>query len=517
MMTINRLAFSVMLAALGARAADPPAPGRAWHVFQHEHVLGTSLELKISAPTAAEAARAEAAALAELDRLAKILSAYDPASEFSRWLETWQKPVPVSPALFEVLGLFDDWRTRSGGALDASAAVACDLWKRAAAWQRLPSEDELGAAVAAAREPHWRLDPALHTATRLSRAPLILNSFVKSYLASRACDAVLASGRIEAAVVNIGGDLVVRGDWTEPVQIVNPRAAEENSEPVARLRVRNRAVATSGTYRRGVQIGGQWFSHIVDPRTARPVDHILSATVVAPEATDAGALATAFCVLAPEASLRLAASLRNVECLLLTKDGRRLTSAGWVQLEGPRVQLASAGPVTGLGPAPSATPPNAGTWDGDFELIVTLEIARQDGRRTARPYLAVWIENQEKVPVRTLALWFNSQRWLPDLRSWQRGDQRRALADGTQIVRSVSGATRAPGRYTLKWDGKDDRGQPVKAGRYTVLIEAVREHGTYQIIRQDMEFAGAPQQAQLKGNVEVNSASLDYRRKDGPP
>jgi hypothetical protein len=52
----------------------------------------------------------------------------------------------------------------------------------------------------------------------------------------------------------------------------------------------------------------------------------------------------------------------------------------------------------------------------------------------------------------------------------------------------------------------------VKAGKYTVCIEAAREHGTYQIIHQEMDFSGTPQQVKLPGNTELSSASLDYRK-----
>ncbi|HMZ23119.1 MAG TPA: DUF2271 domain-containing protein, partial [Blastocatellia bacterium] len=64
-----------------------------------------------------------------------------------------------------------------------------------------------------------------------------------------------------------------------------------------------------------------------------------------------------------------------------------------------------------------------------------------------------------------------------------------------------------------KWDGKDDKGKLVKPGKYTVLIEAAREHGTYQLIRQEMDFSGVPKQINLPGNVEITSASLDYHKR----
>ena len=52
----------------------------------------------------------------------------------------------------------------------------------------------------------------------------------------------------------------------------------------------------------------------------------------------------------------------------------------------------------------------------------------------------------------------------------------------------------------------------MKPGRYTVNIEAAREHGTYQIIRQEVELDGKPKQFQMSGNQELSSATIDYRR-----
>src|ERR1700761_5928720 len=68
--------------------------------FHHEHVLGTSLEIKVRSVSFAQAQRAEAAALAEIDRQDRILSAWRADSEFSRWNATRFEVVAVSPELF---------------------------------------------------------------------------------------------------------------------------------------------------------------------------------------------------------------------------------------------------------------------------------------------------------------------------------------------------------------------------------------------------------------------------------
>lgn len=499
----TKLLFTFLL--IFALTSVASAPLTRTHVFYHENILGTSMAIKVLASSASEAAKAEAAVLAEIKRETKLLSTYDPQSEVSKWLKTAHQPTPISPELFSVLQLFDQWRTRTNGALDASAEVVSRLWKTTAKENRAPTATEISSALATVQQPHWQLDAAQQRATHLSDAPLILNSFVKSYIINRATEAARNAARVQAVVVNIGGDLVVSGDLTEAVDIADPLSDAENSDAIARLLVRNQAVATSGNYRRGVQIGNRWYSHIVDPRTGQPVDHTISATVVAPHAPDAGALATAFSVLTPQESLALAATLPNVECLLLTKDGQRFTSAGWSALAAPVTVPAV------ISAAPAA--PTVQAWDASFELAISFELANINSGGYRRPYVAVWIEDGSRFPVRTLALWYQKPRWLPDLRAWSRADRMRSMAEGTDLTRSVSSATRAAGKYTLRWDGKDNQGKLVKPGKYTVYIEAAREHGTYQLMRQEMDFRGNPQQVNLAGNAEIAAATLNYRKK----
>ena len=498
------LATVAMAAAAGALFVHPRATP--YH-FRYENVLGTSMDMTVVAGSAASANAAAAVVLDRIDRDAKVLSGYDPASEFSAWFRTRGEAVPVSPALFDVLALFDGWRERTGGALDASAEAVSRVWKQAASLKRLPSDDDLASAVAQVRQPHWRLDAAARTATHLDGTPLMLNSFTKSYIIDRAVRAALEGGSARAVVVNIGGDLVARGTWTEPVAVTDPFANADNAAPLTRLAVRNRAVATSGSYRRGFDIGGRHYSHIVDPRTGRPVSQVVSATVVADRAADAGALATAFNVLAPEDSERLAMSVPGAEFLLVLADGSRIQSGGWRALaEDAQPGLRVPSPVARVLAAAQT----------GFELAVTVEIAQiQGGGRVERPYLAIWIEDKDKVPVRTLTVLYrpNEARFLADLRAWYRADRLRAMADGTEIIGSVSSATRSPGRYTFTWDMNDQQGKPVKPGLYTVCIEAAREHGTYQLMRQAMDFTGAPKQATVPINgIEITAASLDYHK-----
>jgi thiamine biosynthesis lipoprotein len=499
------LLVALVLMAVGTA---PVWPGPTMFAKSYEGVMGTSLDLKIVATSAGAAARAEAAVLAEIDRESRILSGYDSTSEFRRWTTTIDTPVAVSPELFDVLQRFDAWRTRTAGALDASAETVSLVWKAAEAAGRMPSTDDLTAAVNAGHHAHWRLNMADHTATHLDAAPLVLNSFTKSYIVDRAAARGLAVPGVRGLVVNAGGDLVTRGDWSETVDVTDPKATADNARPLVSLSVRDRAVASSGNYRRGFDIQGVHYSHIVDPRTGQPVHDVIGVTVVAPAGADAGALATAFCVLTPDESEALAATVPGAEFLIVLADGRRIESAGWMPLtESVRTPPSLPAAVATLHAAEQtgAKP--------EYELTVALEVAQQ-AFRAQRPYIAVWIEDKDHAPIRTLAVWYSERqsRYLPELRAWYRSERQRSMTDATDLLRSVSSATRGPGQYSLVWDGKDNAGKPVKAGAYTVFIEAAREHGTYQIMRQDLDIPGAPRKIDLPGNAEISAATLDYHR-----
>jgi FAD:protein FMN transferase len=522
--------FSPVLACFPFAVAATHATGHAqigggeaagsW-VFQHEHVLGTSLEIRVRASSFPVARHAEQAALVEIDRQDRILSAWRDDSEFSRWAATRFQPVRVSPELFEVLASFDFWRSETGGALDPSAESAARLWRRTAREGRTPTRREIAETLEAMQQPHWQLDEVRRTATRCSDIPLALASFAKSYISASAAEAARRAGA-SGVMLNVGGDVVVRGALEQAVAIADPRAASENDAPVANVLVRNRAVATSGSYRRGLDFQrtrpdmaaslspGRMpqFSHIFDPRTARPTGHVLSSTVIAEDATTAGALATAFSVLSVEESRELAARIPSVEYLLLTREGDTITSPGWSEYAMAPASDARVHPAAFRAPHV----PAAGSWNTAYALNIGLELPRIEDARYRRPYVAIWIEDADHFPIRTLALWFAKPRWLPELKQWYRDDQIRNLAEGTDISRTISSATRPPGHYVLKWDGKDNAGKLVNAGKYTVVVEAAREHGGYQIERQQMDFNGQPQQAALAAGKEIGTVSLDYGR-----
>jgi thiamine biosynthesis lipoprotein len=486
----------------------------AW-TFHHENILGSSMQLTLRAATHSASELAEAAVLSSIDRRNLLLSAWRSDSELTRWLSTRNRPIAVPPELLDVLALFDLWRERTAGALNPAAEAAARLWQSALAVGRQPIASELAQAIAEVQQTHWRLDPANRTATHLTPTPITLASFTKSYIADRAANAALSAGAT-GVMLNIGGDIVVRGDLAQTVAIANPLADSENDAPIDRVLLRDRAIATSGSYRRGISLASDArqpeFSHIFDPRTAQPTGHIVSSSVIAKDAATAGALATAFSVLTPDESRSLAQSTPGIDYLLFTRDRERIASDGWQSYQAPTPRPTYR-PAAYTEPRPPQAAKPGASWNPNFDLVINLEIAPAgDSYRYRRPYVAVWVEDENHFPVRTIALWYGKYRWLSDLRYWYRDDQVRTRAEGGDITNTVSAATRPPGRYTLKWDGTDNHGKPVKAGKYTIMVEASREHGGYDIFHQEMDFNGQPAQHTFPAGNELGAVTLDYRK-----
>ncbi len=499
-------AFAAAHAAVPAGETTAVAPAAGTWGFHHENVLGTSFDMAVAASCQATARRAEKVALAEFDRRSAILSAWDANSEFSRWQRTRGRAVRVSPELMDVLARFDGWRASTGGVLNASSATAAKLWSNAALHGHPPTEAQLAGAVEAMQQPHWKLDRAAGTATRLSDAPLVLASFTKSLITSSAADAALHAGAT-GVMLNVGGDIITRGSLTQRVDIADPNAAAENDPAMDTVVLRDRAIATSGSYRRGFEVAGEHHSHLIDPRTATPADQVLSSTVIAADAATAGALATALSILSPRESQALVQQHPGAEYLLVARDGQRIASDGWAAYQEPRLQPAAYAVHAGAG-----VPTSNANWNQSMELAIKLDLPRMDNPRYRRPYVAVWVEDQDKYPVRTVALWFKNPRWLNELKTWYRDDQVRNLSEGSDISATVSSATRAPGSYQLKWDGKDNAGKLVKAGKYTVVVEAAREHGGHSIDRQEFDFNGTAQAKVLPASEELGAVQLDYRK-----
>ncbi len=182
----NRTYFSglaVLAAASLASAADAKL-----YSFHETGVLGTSLDLVVNANSPEDAEKVRVAVMAEIDRLKKILTTYDATGDAAK-LNAALDPVQVAPELLDVLDLYDQWRTKTGGAYTAQVGDLKKLWTDAEKTGTPPTDAQLAAAVEALKQPLWSIDRAAGTAKRLADRQINLDSLGKGYIVSKAVEA----------------------------------------------------------------------------------------------------------------------------------------------------------------------------------------------------------------------------------------------------------------------------------------------------------------------------------------
>jgi thiamine biosynthesis lipoprotein len=162
---------------------------------------------------------------------------------------------------------------------------------------------------------------------------LDLHAFAKGWVIDRAAECALAVEGVTQVVVNLGDDLVHRGSGELIARVEDPRQPFDNAPPMVLVRVVDAGMATSSPSRRPLRIGGTSYHHVLDPRTGRPADHILSASVVGPDAATADALATIAGVLPVRDGLAFADGEPGVACHLLDSDGVMWRNDRWVAAE----------------------------------------------------------------------------------------------------------------------------------------------------------------------------------------
>lgn len=478
-------------------------------LFSHEQVLGTTLELTVTCADQHTAKQAEQRALEEIDRLAAIFSSYQTDSQFSRFTAlAADQSMVVSPELLRLLKRCEEWTRVSNGAFNPAVEVISRRWQQAAVEGVEPTMPELQQLVSVASQRHWRVQAEQGRLIRRTEQPLTLNAIAKGTVVDSVVLALQSEfPQIEGLVVNIGGDLRVAGVGHCAVTVPAPQRDALNAPPLAVLQLSNQAIATSGMSERSWSVAGRAVSHIMDPRTALPCVQVPSASVVAADAETADVLATICSVLEPAESVRLIESIPGASCCLVTAGGAVLCSAGW-PVQQPAAAVADE----------KSTKAEASAEPTPFDLQIEFEIAKSaGGGRYRRPYVAVWVEDADGFPVKTLSLFLMADnpgpRWHRDLRRWYSSDQVRQLVDDAKLIGTISKPTRNPGVYKVAWDGRDDKGDLLQPGKYTLYIEAAREHGTYQLMKHPFELGGANFTEQLKGNTEISAASIKYSGK----
>jgi len=507
-------AIAVTAAAEAAIAMPAPVQAQA-HRFHYEPVLGTTLDIVAMAPDEGTALLAMNAARVEIARLEKILSTWRPDSELARLPKDAR--IAVSEDLFAVLEACEKWRIATHDAFDARLGALVSLWREAGEQGVLPARERLVSRAHELAAAKMTLDVAAREIMVPQAIELSVDGLAKGYI----IDAALAAAQraaplLQGMMLNIGGDLRCWGASPQGacwhVGVSDPEKLADNARPAMIVALQDRAVATSGKGLRDHVIRDQAYSHILSPQSGAPLTQVVSATVVARKAADADALATAFSVLAPSQSLALAESLDDVEAMIVTADGRQHASLGWPALveqseTAPGLLQRTASFMGEL--LVSSAQAASDVWPAGFELKVDFEIPQIESSNYKKPYLAIWVTDENKKLVRHVALLGNEQKWIDSNYVWWRRFGRKS----PNVVETMTRPTLAPGQHSVVWDGRDDKGNPVTQGRYMIHIEATREHGGHSYRSIAFDVGEKPAEAADAGADELGATKISFGRR----
>ena len=287
------------------------------HRFSHQ-AMATIFEIFIIHTDAKYAEQAAWAAFDELDRLEAELSRFIENSDISRINNlTANQPLQIGLSAFECLQLSSLIYNETNGAFDVTIGALLDCWLNKDKTIHCPSKEKLALARQHTGTELFKLDEANHTVQLLTSPLQIDLGGIGKGCAIDQMAKLLDDWGIYTALIHSGFSSVwaigappdIKG-W--PLTLSNPH---NRKQTLAYLYLQNRAVSSSGLQK------GQ---HIIDPRTARPVEDKIAAWACAPDAATADALSTAFMVMSPDEVKQYCTNHPNVSTMVvLQQQGKK--------------------------------------------------------------------------------------------------------------------------------------------------------------------------------------------------
>ena len=290
--------------------------------------MGSRFEITVIAKNSTEANNYIDMAVGEISRIEKLISSWDPASQTSEInRNAGIKPVKVDEELFTLIGRSVEISKLTDGAFDISFASMDKIWKFDGSMTEMPSEEAIKQSVEKVGYQNIILDPENFTVfLKLEGMKIGFGAIGKGYAADKAKILLMERG-VDAGMINASGDMNSWGNQPDgefwKVAITNPM---DKNKAFALLPLNENAVVTSGNYEKYVTFNETRYTHIIDPRTGYPATGIISATVFAPKAEIADALATSIFVMGREVGIDFINQLPKIECIIIDEKGEVFTS-----------------------------------------------------------------------------------------------------------------------------------------------------------------------------------------------
>jgi thiamine biosynthesis lipoprotein len=293
----------------------------------YREIMGTFVRLMAVATNEQTAESCVEEGLRQLELVDNLMSVHKDESEISRInRDAYRQTIKVTEPVFEVLQRSVEFSKLTDGAFDITVGPLVDLWNKAGKENQKPAEDEIASARAKVGYEKLVLDAGKRTVHfTVNGMRLDLGGIAKGYGIDLATAAMQKAGAM-GGMVDVGGDIrffgtppVGKQKWSVGLQ--EPKTDNKgrvSHQLVLVLEVVDKAVTTSGDYRRFALIDGRRYSHIINPSTSSSAEGLSSVTIIAQNATDADALATAVSIMGPEKGLTLIETIPDTEAILIS-------------------------------------------------------------------------------------------------------------------------------------------------------------------------------------------------------
>lgn len=320
-----------LLALAGSSGAQaPPAPRSVSYAMRtmgtYGHILLVTSDSAASAPVAE-------AALSSFARVDSLMSNWTTTSEVARInREAGTATLSIHPEVARVVSASLDVGRATGGAFDITVEPLVRLWGFLGGPKRVPSSEEVRAALVHVGAEKIEFDAGRRT-LRFSDPDvrIDLGGIAKGYAVDVVAESLRAAG-VRDALVDLSGNMLALGapagsdHWR--IGIRDPRG---RMDYFARLALfPGESISTSGKYEQFVAKDGKTYGHILDPRTGRSAEGLISVTVVAHSALDSDAWDTPLFVLGPERAKRSAHDQDRIR-VVLVEPGRDGVDTVWVE------------------------------------------------------------------------------------------------------------------------------------------------------------------------------------------
>lgn len=303
-----------------------------WH-SDTQGIMGTEVSVSLWHSDAAIAVEAINAVMTEMRRIDALLSPYKPDSELSKVND---RAFKSSQSLSDQFNYLIDKSIFYGrlteGAFDITFASLASYYDYRE--QKKPNSTDIERALPAI-DYEW-LEHDVKAATLRFAHPKVkidLGGLAKGWAVDRGIS-ILRQFGIEHASVSAGGDSQVLGDrrgrpWL--IGIKHPRLNESDQDKaVIRLPLENVAVSTSGDYERFFidEQTGERVHHIINPKTGKSANEVMSVTVLGQRGVDTDPLSTAVFVLGVQKGIELIDKLPNFDAIIIDISGKVHYSEG---------------------------------------------------------------------------------------------------------------------------------------------------------------------------------------------